>query len=186
MDDRQIITLYENRDEQAITETDRSYGPYCRTVANNILNDPRDTEEVVADTWLKTWNSIPPHKPRCLKQFLAKITRNLSLSRWRSIHSQKRGSGQVEIALEELSQCVSGSADLDSHLSGKLLEETINRFLLSLPERERNLFIRRYFYLETTDSIAERYGLKSPNVLQVLSRTRKKLKKRLIEEGYEP
>ena len=185
MEDAQILDLYLQRDEQAITETDHAYGAYCRSISNGILWDRRDTEEVVADTWLQTWNSIPPQRPRLLKQFLGKITRNLALSRWRSMTAQKRGNGQVELALEELSECIPAACDSESYVNLKMLEAAIDRFLQVQPQRERIVFLRRYFYLESVAAITQRYDLSSANVLQILSRTRRKLKKHLQKEGFD-
>ena len=114
MEDRQIIELYNRRDEQAIAETERAYGRYCFSVANNILLDRSDAEEVVADMLMNAWSAIPPQQPQNLKLFLAKITRNLALSKWRARTTGKRGGGQVLIALEELGDCVSDHHDVNS------------------------------------------------------------------------
>jgi len=185
MDDSQILTLYESRDPQAISETQHTYGAYCGGIVSSILEDQRDTEEVLADTWLQTWNSIPPQKPACLRLYLAKIARNLAISRWRSQRAEKRGGGQTEIALEELMLCIPGKDQTESYVNLRELEETINRFLYDQPERDRNIFLRRYFYMDSAQKIGIRYGLKTSNVLQILSRTRKKLKRKLIQEGYD-
>ena len=184
MDDSQIVELYCHRDENAICETNRKYGAYCFTIAENILSNGEDAEECVNDTWLKTWNSIPPQKPALLKLFLAKITRNVSFDKYRKKVTSKRGGGEIVFAIEELEDCLSSSADVESEICQKELKSTINRFLHSLPERDCNIFLRRYFYVESTSEIAARYGLKENNVLLILSRTRKKLKSHLQKEGY--
>lgn len=184
MQDDQILELYINRDERAVAETDLKYGLYCMQVADSILQDQQDSEETVNDTWLRAWNSIPPHSPQILKLFLAKITRNLAFSRYRARTAQKRGGGQIEQALEELSDCVSACDDPESAFEVRELTASIQRLLETISTRDRNVFIRRYFFVESTEDIARRYGLKESNVHMILTRTRKKLKTHLLKEGY--
>lgn len=184
MDDRQIIELYNQRDENAIKETSDKYGNYCFSIANNILDCKQDSEECINDTWLHTWNSIPPQKPNCLKAFLAKITRNLSLNRYKEKTRDKRGSGEVVLALDEMDEFLAGTSDVVSEYEQKEFLAMLNRFLYSLPERERSIFILRYFYMDSTKSIAQACSIKESNVLMILSRTRKKLKETLEREGY--
>ena len=185
MEDEEIVELYFARDERALTETARKYGGYCYHIANGILNSPEDADETVSDTWLRVWNSIPPQKPIFLKLFLAKITRNLAFSRWRSMNAAKRGGGETELALEELAECIPGREMVDDELNVKELGRAIRAFLDTIPEREQDIFLRRYFYAEDTISIALRYGMKNANVLRTLSRTRQKLKNYLTKEGYD-
>ena len=185
MDDKSIIDLFFRRDEQGIQQATLLYGNYCRTVAKNILQNLEDAEEAVADTWLKAWNSIPPNRPTHLKQYLAKITRNIALNTYREQTSQKRGGRQVTLALEELGDCISHPDSVDFQINEQLLRDAIQCFLLQISQKDRMVFVRRYFYLEDTPSIAQRYGLKESNVLLILSRTRKKLKQYLIKEGYD-
>lgn len=183
MEDAKIIDLYFGRDETAIEETDRKYGTYCRGVAWNILQSAEDSEECVNDTWLRAWNAMPPQRPGVLRQFLAKITRNLSLDRFRASHAQKRGSGEVPLALEELKECV-GAGDPATDAERKLLEALIGQFLQRLSPRDRNVFLRRYFYMESHKDIAARYGMKEANVRLCLSRTRQKLRDYLRKEDF--
>lgn len=182
MEDALIIELYNRRDEKAIEETSLKYGAYCYSIANNILSDAQDSEECVSDTWMKAWNSIPPGRPASLKLFLARITRNLSIDRYRSANRQKRG-GEVSVALEEISDFVP-SRDLEDEIERRELVRSLNAFLEGLPVRERNVFVRRYFFVEEVGVIAERYGLSEGNVFKILSRTRVKLKNYLEKEGY--
>ena len=184
MKDEQIIELYFARDEQAITCTDLKYGRYCFRVADSILCSREDAEEMVNDTWHRTWNSIPPQRPHVLKMYLAKITRNLAFSAYRRRSAGKRGGGEIELALEELDQCIASDSDVESEYQRKELSRAIRNFLDTLSEREQNIFIRRYFFVDETEAIARRYGLKSSNVQKILSRTRQKLRKYLIQEGY--
>ena len=183
MEDTKIIDLYFARNETAITETDRKYGTYCRSIAWNILQNHEDSEECVSDTWLRAWNAMPPQRPRVLRQFLAKITRNLSLDRFRAGHAQKRGSGEVPLALKELKECV-GSGDPATDAERKLLEELIGQFLQQLSQRDRGVFLRRYFYMESRKDIAARYGMKETNVRLCLSRTRQRLREYLRKEDF--
>lgn len=185
MDDKSIIDLFFRRDEQGIQQAASAYGSYCRAVANSILQNPEDAEEAVADTWLKAWDSIPPNRPTHLRLYLAKITRNIALNTYREQTSKKRGGGQITLALEELGECVSHSDSVDSQINEHLLRDDIQAFLQQISKKDRMVFVRRYFYLEDTPAIAQRYGLKESNVLLILSRTRKKLKQHLIKEGYD-
>ncbi len=184
MTDEQILDLYFARDEQAIAQTQKKYGGYCFTLANGILCSDRDAEEVVSDTYLKAWNSIPPKRPSAFKLFLAKITRNLAFTRWRGRRAEKRGGGEMELVLDELSQCIAAPGAVEDALNGKELAKTIQRFLDALPVREQDLFLRRYFFVEETAAIARRYHMTASSVNRQLSRTRRKLKTYLIQEGY--
>lgn len=184
MNDEQIIELYWKRDEYAIRETSDKYGRYCYTIANNILHSHQDSEECVNDTWMKAWNAIPPHRPNVLRQFLSKITRNLSFDRYKAKQAKKRGSGELEAVLEELDECVEGSFDVEAEISAKELRRCVNDFVCSLPFRDSDIFLRRYYFVEPTADIAKRYGIKESSVLTILSRTRKKLKNYLIKEGF--
>lgn len=184
MNDEQILDLYFARDEQAVAETDRKYGGYCFTLANSILHSDQDAEETVSDTYLKTWNAIPPKRPAIFKMFLAKITRNLAFSRWRSQSAEKRGGGEMALVLEELSECIAAPGGVEDGVDGKELARAIRAFLSTLPEREQDIFLRRYFFVEESTVIAQKYGMKPATVLRTLSRTREKLKKYLILEGY--
>lgn len=184
MEDKAILDLYFARDEQAITETDRKYGGYCYSVANRILNSPEDSEETVSDTYWHAWNSIPPHRPSFLKLFLAKVTRNLAFTRWRKQSAAKRGGGETELVLEELAGCISGTEQIDDQLNAKELARVIRAFLDTLPERDQEIFLQRYFFVDDAEAIAARYGLKRTNVNVILSRTRSKLKTYLTREGY--
>lgn len=184
MEDEAILDLYFARDEHAVVETDRKYGGYCFTLAHSILNNEQDAEETVSDTYLKTWNAIPPQRPNVFQMFLAKITRNLSFSRWRKYAAQKRGGGEMELVLEELEGCIAAPGRVEDALNAKELARTIRSFLDTLPVREQDIFLRRYFFVEQTGSIARRYGMKTATVQRTLSRTREKLRKYLRQEGY--
>ncbi|MEY8386363.1 sigma-70 family RNA polymerase sigma factor [Oscillospiraceae bacterium 38-13] len=182
MEDHAIIDLYWSRDPDAIRRTGEKYGPYCRTIARNILPDRRDAEECVNDTWLNAWNAMPEDRPGFLAQYLGKITRNLAFTRWRASRAEKRGGGELPLVLDELAECVSPD-DTFQTVEASELEETINRFLLTLAERDRNLFLRRYWYTEPMADIAARYGMREGTVRTSLFRTREKLRCYLEKEG---
>jgi RNA polymerase sigma-70 factor (ECF subfamily) len=184
MTDEKIIALYFSRSENAITETNKKYGSYCFKIANNILNNREDSEECVNDTWMKTWDSIPPTSPNRLNLYLAKIVRNLSFTRYKSKHALKRGKGEMTVILDELEECIAGQADIESIYLAQELNTTINDFVRSLSERDGNVFIRRYFFADSTRDIARRYMLTENNVRVILNRTRNQLKDRLAQEGY--
>lgn len=182
--DEAIIEMYWNRQEEAIAHTSEKYHTYCFAIAKNILYVYEDSEECVSDTWMHAWNSIPPQRPDILKSFLGKITRNLSLDRYRKDHAQKRGGGEVEVCLDELEECVSDGSNVEGEILAGELKDTIQAFVTNLAERDRNVFIRRYFFMENAGEISQKYGLTEGNVLQILSRTRKKLGEYLRKEGY--
>lgn len=184
MEDRQIIELFRRRSETAVGELHRKYGAYCHTLADNILHDREAAEECVNDTWWRTWNAIPPACPENLRMFLARITRNLALDRYRQRGAVSRGGGSVELALEELEDCVPGSGSVEQEIEAQELGKIIRAFLQELPERQANMFIRRYFYLETPAVIAGKYRLSVGSVNMTLSRIRKKLRMQLVKEGY--
>ena len=185
MEDREIVQLYWDRDERAISESDAKYGPLCRSVALRVLGNPEDREECVSDTWLRAWNAIPPKRPDPLGAFLAKITRNLALDRWRQDHAAKRRAGETALALEELEEVVSGES-LEDELQRRELVRVLNGFLESLPETDRDLFLRRYLALETLKSLAEGTGRSVSAVHQRLGRLRVRLREHLRKEGMDP
>ena len=183
MDDSKIIDLYWQRDEKAIEETDSKYGAYCRAVSMNILGVREDAEECVSDTWFSAWNSIPPKRPSPFSAFLGRITRNLSIDRWRRTRASKRGGGQMELALEELKDCVSGAGSLENDLIRRETLGAVNRFLGQLSVVERNVFLCRYWYLESSQEIAEHSGFSQTKVRSMLHRIRGRLDTYLEKEG---
>lgn len=182
MEDRAIVDLYWSRDPEAIQCTGEKYGGYCRTIARNILPDRRDAEECVNDTWLGAWNAMPENRPGLLAPFLGKITRNLAYTRWRAGRAEKRGKGELPLVLDELAECIS-SADALQAVETAELETEVNRFLRTLPERECNVFLRRYWFAEPMADIARRYGMREATVRTSLFRSREKLRRHLEKEG---
>ena len=184
MRDEEIISLYFERNEQAIRETISAYGSYCRKIAGNILENEADVEVVLSDTWLRTWNAIPPQKPQYLRLFLGTVTRNLAFSRYRANTALCRGSGEIPLALEELSECVGRDTDPERKLEARELGSAVTNFLKTESQNSRVIFLRRYYYLESSREIARCLGTSDSNVRLQLSRTRKKLKAYLKKEGY--
>ncbi|MBQ8613263.1 MAG: sigma-70 family RNA polymerase sigma factor [Ruminiclostridium sp.] len=184
MEDSTIIELYWKRNEKAIEETDKKYGAYCFAIANNILANKEDSDECVNDTWLRTWNVIPPKRPDKFRLFLGKITRNLSFDKYKKSNAAKRR-GEMSVILGELSECVSGGNTTDDTVDMKLLGEAISRYLMTASERDRGIFIRRYFYAESMNVISAAYGITANNASAALSRTRQRLRQYLEKEGFE-
>jgi len=181
MDDKQILSLYLARDEQAITETDKKYGKLCFAIAKRILSNEETAKECVNDTYLKAWNSIPPKEPLPLSPYLAVISRNCALSAYRKQHSEGRGGEHVAVAFEELSECLSDSEPNIAHAMD--LSAALDDFLSSLPKRTRIIFLRRYWYLCAPSEIALSLGISENNVGVILHRTRKQLKTFLEKRG---
>lgn len=184
MEDKQIIQLFCDRCENAIRCISEKYDKYCFSIAHNILGDHEDAEECVNDTWLKVWNSIPPTIPTYLRVFVGKIVRNLSFDKYRANHSAKRGGGEMPAVLDELEEVITGSNCVEAEYEQKELVATINEFLYSVSERDRNIFVRRYFYVEDTACIAKKHNITEKNVLMILSRVRNKLRTYLNEREY--
>lgn len=185
MEDMKIVELYWNRDEQAIPATAEKYGRYCATIAENVLNSREDTEECVNDTWLHAWNAMPPHRPDVLSAFLGRVTRNLAFNRYKSRNAQKRRSSEADAVLEELENCVSGTDCTEKALEYKELVRAINDFLAELPEKKRSIFVCRYWYADSENSIAGRFGMTRAGVSMTLTRLRGALRTYLTERGFE-
>lgn len=184
MEDSRIVELYWQKSSDAISESNSKYGAYCFTIANNILHNNEDSEECVNDTWLNAWNAMPPQKPSKLRAFFARITRNLSFNRFEARTAEKRGGGEINLVLDELAECLASEADVASEYETNELGQCIRMFVRALPERDGNVFVRRYFFTDPVAKIANRYGLTDNNVMVILNRTRKKLKTHLIKEGF--
>ena len=183
MEDTAIIDLYWKRSEAAITATAEKYSNYCHTISFHILHNHEDAEECVNDTFLGAWNSIPPHRPNRLSVYLGKITRNLSLNRFKQYNTQKRGLGQTELVLSELEDCIPSSDTIEQVTDEAFLVQTIEKFLSAQPEQKRNIFIRRYWYLYPIKSIAQAYHISESKTTSLLLRMRKDLKNYLEKEG---
>lgn len=184
MTDTDIIDMYFARDQRAVEETQKRYGRYCYSIAQRMLDNKEDSEECVNDALLSVWNSIPPNRPKFLNLFLAKLTRNKALDRIKTENAKKRGGNEVNLIYEELSECIGDGRDIESELLAKELSRAINDFTAELPEREGDILIRRYFFMESVKNIAEEYEMTPGNVSVSLNRTRAKLRKYLEAKGY--
>ena len=176
MDDKQIVELYWARQEDAISETDKKYGRYCYYIANGILDSEEDTKEVVNDTYLKLWNTIPPKRPDALKPYAAMICSQTALDRYESRSAAKRGGGNLPLVLDELSECIPDASSNDDISDRVALSDAISRFIASLPEKTRKIFIMRYFYVISMADIAKEFNMSESSAGMLMLRTRKKLK----------
>lgn len=173
--DKEIISLFLERNEKALSAVSSKYGSYCGAVAKSILNNAQDAEECVNDTWLKVWETIPPQRPNNLGGFLAKIVKNISLNRYRYSRSQKRGGGEMPLVLNELNECVAHSGDVEKTVENEIVVEAVNEFLKTQPQDKRDIFVLRYWYCLSVSEIAEKMGVRRNTVSVVLSRTRRML-----------
>ncbi len=183
MDDTRIVELYWERSQSAVEQTHLKYGKYCHTIAYNILYSNEDAEECVNDTYVRAWSAMPPHKPNNLSGFLGRITRNLALDRYDRRRAAKR-SGNTELALEELAECIPNGESSLSVSDAVVLKDAINGFLASLPKNTRIIFMRRYWYLCSITEIAKGMGMSESNVKVSLMRTRKLFREYLEKEGF--
>lgn len=182
MDDEKIIELFFERSEQAIKELDIKYGPMCRSVSLNILNNRLDAEECVNDAYLGAWNAIPPAKPNPLLAFVCKIVRNISLKRYEQNTAAKRNS-IYDVAIDELEDCLSSSSTIEEEIEANELTEIIESFVDSLSKENRIIFMRRYWFSDSYSDIAKRVGITEKNVSVLLTRIRKELREYLKKRG---
>ncbi len=184
MEDAQIVSLYWDRDESAIRETETKYGRYLTKIACNILNDVEDSRESVNDTYLAAWDSIPPHRPGILSAYLAKLTRRISIDRFRYRTRDKRMGSEYALSLEELGDCVCGGDATQEAVNEKLLADAIGIYLRLLPEDARTAFVGRYYFLDPLKEVAAYCGMSESKAKSLLYRTRVGLKEYLQKEGY--
>lgn len=181
--DQQIVDLYWARNESAIGETDYKYGKYLFTIAFNILHDRMDCEECVNDTYLGTWNRIPPARPSVLQLFVSRIMRNIAINRYKRNHAAKRVPSELTVSLGELDQCMISSPTLEDELAVKKLADALNSYLDTLSEREEFIFVCRYYYADKIELIARMLEISENTVLRELARIREGLKEHLEKEG---
>ena len=182
MEDASIIGLYWARNEDAIAASDEKYGKLCRSLSQNILNSPEDAEECVNDTWRKAWDTMPPQRPNSLRAYLARITRNLSIDRWRARRADKRGSG-LEILLNELDDCLPTASSAEALTEAQETARAIGRWLDGLSLADRSAFLRRYWYAQRVDQIAAQAGCSPNSMAKRLGRLRDSLRGALEREG---
>lgn len=184
VEDSKIVDLYWERSEQAISETQNKYGHYCLSIARNILPTREDAQESVNDTYLAAWNAMPPNRPSVLSTFLGKLTRRISIDRWRILSADKRGGGNTALALEELAECIPGGSDPEAEVEAKELASTVGSFLDTLSSTERQIFLMRYFDLTNIQNISSKFNISPSKVKSMLFRIRNKLREHLEKEGY--
>ena len=182
MGDNEIVELYLLRDERAICQTAEKYGVRLRALANGIVGDGPTAEECENDTYLEAWNRIPPHQPReYLYAFLARITRHIALNRCRDRQRLKRRA-HVDELTAEMQECIPSPDDVERRMDEKALCDAINGFLGKLDDEKRNVFVRRYWYLDSVAAIAKRFALSESKVKVTLFRCRKGLREHLEKE----
>lgn len=181
MNDEQIVALYLNRDEAAIEASSRKYGAYCTRIARNILNDLRDSEECVSDTWFAAWRSIPPRQPANLAAYLGKLTRNLSINRYQMKYADRRAGNELALPLEELGDCVAASTPQTA--DAVLIGASISAFLRTQKPLDRRVFVCRYFYCEPIADIAAHFAVSESRVKSLLLRMRQRLRAHLLRDG---
>lgn len=185
MQDHQIVALYWQRDEAAIGATQEKYGQYLSKIAYNILSDWEDSQESVNDTYMAAWNSMPPHKPEALSTYLGKLTRRISIDLFRKRNRLKRQASQYALSLSELEDCAATGPSPEDTVQMQLLAEVINRFLRTLSEDARNLFIGRYYFMDPLKEVAAYCGIGESRAKSILYRTRRSLKAYLQKEGFD-
>ena len=181
MDDIKIVDLYWARNEKAIDESDKKYGNMLRSLSHSLLSSREDAEECVNDTYLDAWGAMPDARPQFLGAFLAKITRRISVDRYRRDHREKRGG--VDNLLSELSECIPADDGYEKEWDSREIRETLNAFLASLTKEKRVIFVLRYFYSKPVSEIAAQTEISVSNVKVTLHRLRLELKERLEKEG---
>lgn len=182
MDDSRIVALYWSRDERAISETAVKYGAYCQQLAMNILENLQDAEECVNDTYLRTWNAIPPERPTRLGAFVGKITRHLALDRFKARIAEKRRGDTFGVSLDELGDCLP-SGEFETEMNARVIGEAINEFLKRELPTARKIFVCRYFYGDSVQDICKRFSIGEAKVKSSLHRSRDRLRAYLEKEG---
>ena len=184
MDDLKIVEMFWNRNEDALRETEAKYGAYCHSIAYSILSNRADSEECVNDTFLRAWDSIPPHRPSMLRGFLGKLTRNLALDRYRKYSAEKRAGLRVTLVLDELKEGLAIRDSSEKVVEAIVVGDLLNRFLATLPKDTKNVFMRRYWFFSSVSEIAHDLSVSKSSVKMTLMRTRKKLREFLESEGF--
>ena len=183
VNDKRILLMLNQKNEQALSETVKRYGALCKSIVRDILGSDLDAEECLNDALLQVWNTIPPMQPDNYCAYLLRIVRNIALNRFKARRTEKRGSGQHTEALDELSELISASDTVQSELEKRELLAAITAFLEDLPQKQRDLFVRRYWRFSSYKELAADFGMEENNVQVMLSRIRKKLQTYLKEEG---
>ena len=181
--DEEIIELYWSRDERAISATDDKYRKFLLNVAYNIVYDDLDCEECLNDTYLGTWNRIPPTRPNVLRAFLSRIMRNVAVTRFRKKTADRRVPSELTVSLEELEDCMSTDPSVEDEVAICALSRALNKYLREMDEKDRLIFICRYYYADKIMEIADMMDISRNTVTKHLTRIREELREYLIKEG---
>ena len=184
MSDDKIVELYWQREEKAIEYTDAKYGRYLYTIAYNIVHNRPDCEECLIDTYLGTWTSIPPTRPKAFQAFISKIMRNVAVRKFRRNNADKRIPSSMTVSLEEMDDCVAYNSSVDEEYAIRELTRILNKYLSELPERDATIFISRYYYSDSLEELSKMLGVSERTVSRMLLKLRQDLKQLLDEEGY--
>ncbi len=184
MEDNDIITEFEQRNEDALSHTTEKYGKTIHKIAENILGNTHDADEIRNDALMKLWSTIPPQHPRSLFAYIAVIVRNIAYDKCRADKRKKRYGEQVQIALDEFLECIPSDFDVEGHTDSRQLSSEIQAFLGTLPQSSRIIFLQRYWAMMPVADIAEKYGINVNTVKTTLRRTREKLRIHLAKEGF--
>jgi len=180
--DGELIDLYFQRSQTAIEETERQYGTYCLAIAMNILRNKEDAAECVNDTYFNVWNAIPPARPEIFSSFIARITRNLALDKYKSRTTKKRGGNSTTLLLSELTDCIPSTANVEDEVEVNVLAQTIEEFLATVKKEDMAYFVCRYWYSYSVKEVAKKFNVSVGKVKMSLLRTRNKLKIYLEKE----
>ena len=183
MQDHEIISLFEQRNEQAISESEQQYGALCRQIARDITGSDEDAEECLNDAMLAAWNAIPPTKPKNYCAYLLRLVRNAAYNRYCAAHTLKRNAASIAGSIDELAEIIPDRGDVVDEVERREMLGAINEFLQELSQKQRDLFVRRYWYLTDITSLAKMFHMSESHVRKTLSRLRKRLQKFLAEEG---
>ncbi len=184
MEDHQIVDLYWQRNEEAIQETEKKYGRYLLRIAYNVLFDAEDSKESVNDTYMRAWHSMPPNKPGILSTYLGRMTRQLSIDTYRKKHSEKRRCSEYAVSLSELAECVSNEETPEQEVELQILADAISTYLRTLSKETRNIFVCRYYFMDSIREISFYSGNSESKIKSMLYRTRIGLKNYLEKEGF--
>ncbi len=185
MNDNEIVQLFWERNEAALTETDKKHGKRCLIIAENILNNREDAADCVNDSYFKVWNLIPPKRPNFFGAFLSSVVKHTAIDFLKAKTAGKRGGGEMTLVLDELEDVISDNSSIERNFENKEVIGKINDFLKELPEKNRRMFVLRYWYCCDIPEIASRLETRKNTVSVILNRTRKQLREYLKKGGYE-
>ncbi len=176
--DSKIIELFFSRSEEALSELSAKYGKLCSKIAYGILKNKEDTEECLNTSYMCLWNSIPPQRPDSLRAYLCTVVRNNAFS----LYSRNKYRWYDD-SFDELNEIITDSRTIEEISDGAELSEFINDFLGETDEKNRKIFVARYYYNMSIAEIAAKLFMSEPAVKTRLSRLRQNLRTYLSERG---